>query len=214
MPKLTAAQQEARRQTILTAAEVCFTQTGFHRTSKQDICRQAKVSAGSIYVYFNSKEALIEGLVERERARVLADFAQLTDVRDFATGFALMMQNCILHQSNEKAALFLEVVAESTRNPAVRATLQRIDQSIRKAMAQLLERLKASGGLDADICVDQLVSLICSFMDGIVMRRAIDPSFQIGPMSDLLLQFIRNINVPSVSAQTVPFTLSVSELTL
>lgn len=214
MPKLTEAQQEARRQTILTAAEVCFTHTGFHRTSMQDICRQAKVSAGAIYVYFDSKEALIEGLVERERARVLGDFAQLTDVRDFATGFALMMQNCILHQSNEKAALFLEVVAESTRNPAVRATLQRIDESIRKAMAELLQRLKANGRLAEDVCVDQLVSLISSFMDGIIMRRAIDPSFEIGPMSDLLLQFIRNMNVQPVRAQTAPLTFAVSELTL
>eukprot|EP01037_Dinobryon_pediforme_P007721 gene7721-7782_t len=188
MPKLSAAQQEMRRQKILAAAETCFTQSGFHRTSMQDICREAKVSAGSIYVYFDSKEALIEGLVELERQRVLADFAQLRDVPDFATGFALMMENCALHQSCEKAALFLEVVAESTRNPAVRATLQRIDQSIRDAMRELLQRLKDNGCLASAVPIDQLVSLIASFTDGIIIRRVIDPAFEFGPMSLRLMK--------------------------
>ena len=193
MPKLSAAQQDMRRQKILAAAETCFTQSGFHRTSMQDICREAKVSAGSIYVYFDSKEALIEGLVELERQRVLSDFAQLRDVPDFASGFALMMENCVLHQSCGKAALFLEVVAESTRNPAVQATLQRIDQSIREAMGELLQRLKDNGCLASSVPIDQLVSLIASFTDGIIVRRTIDPAFEFGPMSRLLLQFIRNL---------------------
>ena len=194
MPKLSVAQQELRRQKILSAAELCFTRSGFHCTSMQDICRQANVSAGSIYVYFSSKEALIEGLVERERERVLADFGQLGNVADFDTGFSLIMKNFILNLSHAKSALFLEVVAESTRNPAVRETLQRIDQSIRYAIRELLERLQANGGLAAELCIAQLVSMICSFMDGVIVRRAIDPAFEIAPLSDLLLQFVRNIN--------------------
>jgi len=53
---------------ILDAAEQCFARAGFHRTTVHDICREAGVSPGALYVYFDSKEALIAGISERDRA--------------------------------------------------------------------------------------------------------------------------------------------------
>ena len=40
-----------------------------------DICREAGVSPGALYVYFDSKEALIAGICERDRA----EFAERLD---------------------------------------------------------------------------------------------------------------------------------------
>ena len=37
------------RARILDAAERCFARAGFHRTTMQDICKEAKVSAGAIF---------------------------------------------------------------------------------------------------------------------------------------------------------------------
>ena len=68
MPKLKSETQNARREHILDAAERCFARTGFHRTTMQDICKMAGVSPGALYVYFDSKEALIAGITERDRA--------------------------------------------------------------------------------------------------------------------------------------------------
>ena len=59
----------ARREHILDAAEACFTRNGFHRTTMQDLAREAAMSPGNFYRYFESKEALVLGLVERERER-------------------------------------------------------------------------------------------------------------------------------------------------
>ena len=68
MPKLSEDQQNQRRKHILDAAEACFASSGFHSTTMQDICKAAEVSPGALYVYFDSKEALISGLCERDRA--------------------------------------------------------------------------------------------------------------------------------------------------
>ena len=75
MPRLKPETQAARRAHILDAAERCFARTGFHATTMNDICREAVVSAGALYIYFASKEELIAGLCERERAKLKADLA-------------------------------------------------------------------------------------------------------------------------------------------
>ena len=75
MPKLKPEVQTARREHILDAAERCFARAGFHRTTMHDICKEAGVSPGALYVYFDSKEALIAGISERDRA----EFAERLD---------------------------------------------------------------------------------------------------------------------------------------
>src|SRR5687768_8758848 len=54
MPKLKPDVQRARSEHILDAAERCFVRAGFHRTSIHDICKEAAISPGALYVYFDS----------------------------------------------------------------------------------------------------------------------------------------------------------------
>ena len=58
MPKLKPETQLARREHILDAAERCFAKAGFHRTTMQDICKTADVSAGALYVHFDSNMSI------------------------------------------------------------------------------------------------------------------------------------------------------------
>ena len=67
MPRLSETAQEERRARILDAAERCFVRAGFHRTTMQDICREAGVSPGALYIWFASKEALIAGWLKRQQ---------------------------------------------------------------------------------------------------------------------------------------------------
>ena len=50
---------ETRRTQILEAAARVFARRGFDRATIQDIARAAKLSEGSIYNYFRSKEELL-----------------------------------------------------------------------------------------------------------------------------------------------------------
>ena len=77
MPKLKPDTQRARREHILDAALTCFARGGFHATTMQAICREAGVSPGALYVYFDSKEALIAGLCERDRAEFAEPHGQV-----------------------------------------------------------------------------------------------------------------------------------------
>jgi AcrR family transcriptional regulator len=56
---------EARPDEVLDAALDLFIEKGFAATRVEDIAKRAGLSKGAIYLYFPSKEAVLEGLVRR-----------------------------------------------------------------------------------------------------------------------------------------------------
>jgi AcrR family transcriptional regulator len=56
---------EARPDEVLDAALALFTEKGFSATRVDDIAAKAGISKGAVYLYFPSKEAILEGLVRR-----------------------------------------------------------------------------------------------------------------------------------------------------
>ena len=70
-----------KRERILAAAVTCFGRDGFYRTRIRDIARRAGVADGTVYLYFEGKEALLGavftsvmvGFLEQGRARAATD---------------------------------------------------------------------------------------------------------------------------------------------
>jgi AcrR family transcriptional regulator len=60
--------ERAKRKQILDGARRVFFAQGFAAASMGEIARAAKVSKGTLYVYFDSKEKLFEALVAEEKA--------------------------------------------------------------------------------------------------------------------------------------------------
>ena len=73
MPKVSAAHREARRGQILDAALRCFFEKGFQRTSMADIIDASGLSAGAIYLHFESKQDLVMEAARRVIGRRVAD---------------------------------------------------------------------------------------------------------------------------------------------
>lgn len=74
-----AGQDPVKRQQILDGAKRVFLQVGFDAASMNDITREAGVSKGTIYVYFENKEDLFGALIDRERSAVFASLAEALD---------------------------------------------------------------------------------------------------------------------------------------
>lgn len=71
MPKVTDAHREARRAQIIDAALECFAERGFQRTSMADIIKTSGLSAGAIYLQFESKQQIAVATAQRVVARRL-----------------------------------------------------------------------------------------------------------------------------------------------
>jgi AcrR family transcriptional regulator len=78
--------KEQRREQILVAAKAVFAANGFHRTTIGDVAKATGVSYGSIYWYFDSKDALFHALMDHEeralRDHIAAAVARLDGVAD------------------------------------------------------------------------------------------------------------------------------------
>lgn len=71
--------KERRREQILKAAKRVFAKKGFHSTTISDIAKAARVSYGSVYWYFDSKEALFHALMDTEEQALRAGIAEAAD---------------------------------------------------------------------------------------------------------------------------------------
>ena len=58
-------QAEERKKEILDAAEILFFQKGFDSTSTKDILERVGIARGTLYHHFESKEAIMDALIER-----------------------------------------------------------------------------------------------------------------------------------------------------
>src|SRR5215475_3238699 len=89
-----------RRDEILAAAQTCFARSGFHQTSMQEICTQAGMSPGNLYRYFRSKEEIIAGIAERDRAEAAQQLASVGE-GDFFDGLAALAHHHLVESTIE-----------------------------------------------------------------------------------------------------------------
>lgn len=190
MPKLKPDIQRARREHILDAAEQCFARTGFHRTTMHDICKEAAVSPGALYVYFDSKEALIAGSAERDRADFAERLATLAQTSDFLGALKEIGEHYFVHEPAYKRRMCIEIGLESTRNERVGAIVCEVDDFVAKGFERLFQRMKDEGRIAPDLDIPMLTQTFLVIADGLFWRRAVDPAFDGSKLVPAVLQVI------------------------
>jgi AcrR family transcriptional regulator len=128
-----------RREEIIAAARHCFVRHGFHAASMASIAERAHMSVGQIYRYFNSKEEVVQTIVQGIAAKRLARMPPGNCWADMARKLASRFLPAT-PEDEEDDVLLLEVVAEATRNPQVAATIREYDAQLRSAALKMLRR--------------------------------------------------------------------------
>jgi TetR/AcrR family transcriptional regulator, repressor for uid operon len=182
--------QADRRAEILDAAERCFIRSGFHQASMQEICAEAKMSPGNLYRYFPSKEAIIAGISERNRAEAAEGFAAVQAAPDFFAGLAGLAHHYLVERSAEEVGLCSEIMAECRRNPEIARIAQDAEHEIRAGILAMLRRAQVAGQIDAGLDLDAAARVLMVLGDGISWRRIADPGFDAQKVLPLVLQMI------------------------
>ncbi len=185
--------QSDRRAEILAAAQRCFVRSGFHGASMQDICAEAGMSPGNLYRYFRSKEALIAGIAERDRAEVAQEFAHA----DLSHGFFAVLEGMAHHhfavRPDEQVKLCTEVMAESRRNPEIARISAAFDADVKKWLIDLFQAAAAHGDIPGDIDFDAVVTMLMIIADGVWWRRALDPDFKPETVVPIFMDITRHM---------------------
>jgi TetR/AcrR family transcriptional repressor of uid operon len=201
MPKLKPHVQRARREHILDAAERCFARAVFHRTTMHDICKEAAVSPGALYVYFDSKEALIAGICERDRAEFAERLAALSEAPDFLKALRELGQHYFVHEPAHKHLMCIEIGLESTRNPRVGEIHRGVDGFINASFEKLFQRMKDEGRIAPELDIPTVVKLFLVIADGLFWRRAVDPAFNGEVLVPATLQVLVGLLKPVPQAE-------------
>lgn len=196
MPRLKPDTQRQRREHILDAAEQCFARSGFHRTTMQDICKQAAVSPGALYIYFDSKESLIAGIAERDRAEFLHRFEGLAAAPDVMRALEQLAERYFIEEPAHKRLMCIEIGLEGTRNPKVGQIHRAVDTLVNQSFEALFQRLKDEGRIAPRLAIPVLAQVFATIGDGLFWRRATDPGFDPRVTLPALLEVISGLLNP------------------
>jgi TetR/AcrR family transcriptional repressor of uid operon len=196
VPKLKPETQQARREHILDAAERCIANTGFHRTTMQDICREAAISPGALYVYFDSKEALIAGISERDRQEFAERLEALAGAPDFMQALRTLGAQYFLENATKDHRMSIDIGLEATRNPRVGEIFRRFDRYIVDSFETLFNELKQAGRIAPALDIATTVKAFMVVADGMFWRRAVDRDFDAERMLPAVLMLIEALLNP------------------
>jgi len=168
---------EARRQQILCAAARCFSEHGFHGASISQISKEAGMSAGHIYHYFDNKEAIIAAIVAQDLESLLRLTAELRDACDIRQAMIVRAAESVAEQLDPlTAGLKLEIVAEASRNPRVAQIVREADATCRQSLAETIRIVRRrSGHHDDEESIAAMVEALAVLFEGLLLRTIRNP---------------------------------------
>ena len=193
MRRASAQLQSDRRAEILAAAQRCFVRAGFHGASMQDICAEAGMSPGNLYRYFPSKEALIAGIAERDRAEIAQQFARADLSRGLFPALEGMAHHFLAERPREQVLLCTEVMAEARHHPDIARISASFDVDVRKWLGDLLRAAAERGDIPGDIDFDGVITMLMVIADGVWWRRALDLDFNAEAVLPIFMDITRHM---------------------
>jgi AcrR family transcriptional regulator len=162
--RFAAGEDPAKREQIIDGAKRVFMRMGFDAASMNDITREAGVSKGTIYVYFENKEDLFAAMVERERSAFLAALRLvLAEQEDVETGLYEFGVKFLEHMTDEKIITAMRtVLGVRERMPELCSRFFRGPQNLRGVLQDFLVRQVTAGALvidDIDLASGQFLDL-------------------------------------------------------
>ena len=175
---------EARRQQLLEAAVRLISKQSFDATSVAAIAKEAGVSKGSVYLYFPSKQALLDELVKR--------YSLVGDIESLVAGIegvpletlvrsavpVLWRQLC---ERQEIAAILLREGAVQPAN--ARVFLERVMLPSNRLLAAALERglgPQRAAELDCFVAARALMGMLLVFF----ITQKVFGADELAPLSD------------------------------
>jgi TetR/AcrR family transcriptional repressor of uid operon len=173
-----------KTQLILDAARSCFARHGFHAATTASIAAEAKISAGSLYQYFSSKDDLIVAMVEENLRKDLNLVAKIAGAENFWAGLYEVMSIFVVDEFHpDKMHLWLEINAEATRNDVVRDVVQQYARSLSSALSRVIESAQIRGEVRSDVSASHCATLLTSLFEGVFVHAATASS----PRTDMVM---------------------------
>ena len=170
-PRVTAQYKTEVKEKIVQAAITTFSKYGYDKTRMDDIAENAKISKGTLYLYFKSKEKLFYAISENSinglKEQLSKLFSKKEDLVSDAEKFYDQYRN-LIHDS-EKVSF--EIIAESSRNPKLRRALYEHRIKVYNIVINYLNYQLEKGFFRKNIDVNAIASGLVALYDGLTISR-------------------------------------------
>jgi AcrR family transcriptional regulator len=179
MPRVSEAHRESRREQIIAAALACFAEKGFQRTSMADIIAASGLSAGAIYLHFDSKQQIALAAGRRVLGRRLGEL-------DAMPGSALIdpvsvverLLGAMTHDLPDPRVI-VQLWGEAASDPEMGALVVEIFGALQGGMTKYLTAWAAHRGVaDPERWARDRLPTVLSLAQGFLLQSAVLPDFR------------------------------------
>ncbi|MDX1803787.1 MAG: TetR/AcrR family transcriptional regulator [Alcanivorax sp.] len=185
----------AKRQQLVRAAARVFAQQGFSNTSMASVAQAAAVSKGSLYDYFDSKEALFQAVFADYASSLMAQLAPaLTAASPLEQLQALI--NGAVEQLQADLSLypltleFWACAGSGTQRQIFRDAMARFYQAMRNLLTDVIERGQQAGQFRHAGDASAMATIIVAALDGLMLQYWLAPDL---PLDVLKARFLDHL---------------------
>lgn len=168
--------RKARAQRILDAASILILRYGYHKTTIDDIARQAGIGKGTLYLHWKTREDLFAALILREKVAMAEDIKlRIASDPAGATLGGLLKHSALalMQRPLLKAALLRDTevfgkLVEREQNSA-------LSQEVLAGFTAYFQGLREKGLVRVDLSLHELVALFGSIFLGFFLAAPLLP---------------------------------------
>jgi TetR/AcrR family transcriptional repressor of uid operon len=170
-PKVTSQYKTEVREKIVDAAIIAFSVHGYDRTRMDDIAETAKLSKGTLYLYFKNKEELFYAISENNIRELKEQLSVLfTKSEDLVADSQKFYAN-FRKASEPSDKVFLETIAESSRNRKLQEMLYRQRIKVLDVVTEYLKLQIRRGFIRTEADIDAIATGLVALYDGLTISK-------------------------------------------
>ena len=196
--------EDSRRERIIEAAERAFVRHGFHAATMQHVAEEAEMSAGNLYRYFPSKEAIVEALCARDQEGRTGAFVELlAQNADIVKAIYAGLRDHVFAKPPEKARMIVEIWAEAGRNARVAEMTRALDADVLMTLERVIDAAKAAGVASPALDSGFGARFFLTFVGGIFKRIAIEADFDADAETEMAVAVMKALFAGALSPDPV-----------
>jgi AcrR family transcriptional regulator len=188
----------ARRETILEAATDAFTAHGYDTTKVAAIAAAVGVTEPVVFQNFGTKADLFAAVLDRSSAAAAESLTRLGDAHDDPVAMLNVLLSREVHDPAHApgGAGIIYAEADARPEPSVREAYGRTLDRLAGAIAEVLRRGQAGGGIRDDVDPEALAWLVLSLVRANEFRRRHTTHHSTALEHDLLAAILATLTRP------------------
>jgi len=169
-PKVTLQYKLEIKNKIVRAAIECFSIAGFDKTRMDDIAVRAGLSKGTLYLYFRNKEELFYAICQNSLIDLNEQMSKLFKRKEDLGSDAEKFFINFRRNSRKRDRVFMETVAEASRNPKICKALFEHRANIFRLVSKYLSQQVEKGYFKSNIDVEAISAGLVALYDGLTIN--------------------------------------------